>query len=257
MSTRFVVPLRTGCSSSQTVMPAGLYPYVHSDEFTASMQRIRSANRSPLGALFIYCLAWVGYVFGVLQVIGMPYGYYYSQFWTGFGVLLTSLFVIIAVGRYMRNKKIAQVSAAVATEHALYSTRPVPITWRVVSHGWKQHAVEVEVNNNSVQQQQIDHLQHQLAMWQREAQHAQHHVQHDHHVIEQQAEQLAHQHQPQPAYYPVVQPMVQVERPVYVPVNGSVFAHPPPQYYASTAPTQQYVVQPVDHMRAPLMRNAY
>jgi hypothetical protein len=250
-------------------MPPALAPYLSPDEFVGSMRRLRAANRSPPGALFLYVLGWIGYAYGVIQVVGSStYNYYYyNQFWTGFGILLASLFVVVAVGRYMRLKRIEQVAAAVALEHSAYSARPIPIAWRTVAAGWRSQAVEIEVMNFNPQQQ-IESLQQQISQLQRDAAIAQQQSQFDQSIIAQQSidqqqinnqqqwmnlqQQVINREEQINSHYPQLQPVPPpVARPVYMPVGGSVFAHPPPQYFAPVP------VQPADNMRTPLMRNPY
>ena len=247
-------------------MPAELSPYLHPDDFSASMQRLQAANRSPLLARLVYVAAWVVYIWGLMQMITV--GFSYNNFYLGFGVLLASFLVIVGVGRYMRVTRAQKVAAAVAVEHANYSQRAVPLAWTLVAQGWYRQAVEVEVLT-SQQQLQIHSLQHDLAHAQQQAAQQQAHLQYDHAVMQQQqAVQLAeaqviaqqqqwiNQHQAHPHMYPAVA----APRPVYPSTPApmpSVFAHPSPFYYAPPAPTALYTPQPQNDLRTPLVYNPY
>ena len=265
MSVRVVVPIhKNACQTRQVVMPAELSPYLHTDDFAASMERLQVANRSPALARLVYVAAWVVYVWGLMQMITV--GYSYGHFYFGFGLLLSAFIIIVGVGRFMRLRRAAKVAAAVQAEHAVYSLRAVPLAWTLVQQGWYRQAVEIEVLQ-SVQQLQIHHLQHELSHVQQQAQQQQAHLQYDAAVIAQQqqvqlaeAQVIAQQqqwiqhHQQHPHMYPAVAS----PRPAYAPMP-SVFAHPSPSYYAPPAPTAMYAPQPQaqDNLRTPLMHNPY
>ena len=93
MSTRFLIPIRKGhCLSTPSMMPQGLSPYCHPDDFMASMARIEAANTSPALVRLLYVGGWMGYVLGLVYMLNTPY-YMQNQFWTSFSVLFGSLFV--------------------------------------------------------------------------------------------------------------------------------------------------------------------
>ena len=275
MATHFTIPInRSPCSGGRyQAMPAGLSTYLSSDEYCASMARIQAANRSAVSTRFLYLLSWLGYMAGLFQLCGLfSYGgysyddYYVSGTWVGLSVAVVSFVCLISLSRYMRKRRAAQVQAAVQLEHLTYSTRSPALAWRLIDDSL------LEIDVVSHQQQHIAALEHQVHVLQAQmAAQAQHQAV-DHELIAHQAAaaQHAQQHHYAPAaapsgpsspfhvqYYPTVASPAAVHLPVaepvyaqavYQPAAGSVFAHPPPQYYAP---------QPRTDMRAPLVQHQY
>ena len=248
-------------------MPAGLSSHLTQDDYSASMARIQSANRSPLGARLLMLVAWLAYVVSLLQVCGlfgvgvngvMYGGYYVNGTWLGWIVGLVSLVSLISLARYSRKRRFAQVSAAVAMEHATYSNRVPALAWRVVD----ERFIEIDVVDAS--QHHIAALEHQVHILQAQVAAQAHHQAVDHELLAHQAAAAHHAppHYAAPAaspsgsvapppfhvqYYPTVAEPVYAQ-PVYQPAPGSVFAHPPPQYYTA---------QPRTELRQPLVQYQY
>jgi hypothetical protein len=225
------------------------------------MTRLSAASRPPLGVSLLYWLSWLGYLAGIFQVFGTPYvSQYYAQFWLGFGVTLGSLVVIVSLGRYIRRKKVEQLTAAVAYEHALYSARQPQLSWTLVNYGWRQVAVEIEVASAAqqqvaflqqqlnaamaAQQQQIGIVDQQIAFQQQQAAMQA--------MEQQQQQQQWVQWQPLSQYPTVVQPSP------YAPAYGAVFAHPPPPQYVGIVQQPQTTVPPyaphAAELKQPLIR---
>lgn len=278
MSTHFTIPVnRSPCSGARyQVMPSGLSSYLSDDEYAASMGRIQAANRSTLGVRLLYAFAWVGYMMGLFQLFGMfSYGgdwtydgYYVNNTWMGLSVAVVSFVALIALGRYMRKQRAAKVAAAVQVEHISYQTHQPQLAWRVVNESLIEINVVDQSQSHIAQlEHQVHFLQAQVAAAQQAQAAQQHHQAVDHELIAHQAAAAAaaaaaaHHAQvhhraptapvspPAPQYYPSVMPVAEpvYAQSVYQPAAGSVFAHPPPQYYN----------QPRADLRAPLVHSQY
>jgi len=259
MTTHFTIPInRSPCSGGRyQVMPAGLSTYMSVDEYSASMARIQSANRSAVSTRFLYTLSWLGYMLGLFQVCGLfsytgGYSYddyYVSSSWVGLSVAVVSFIALISLSRYMRKRRAAQVAAAVQIEHITYSTRSPSLTWRVVDDNLVEiDVVDPQQYHIAALEQQVHSLQAQVAA---QAQHQA--VDHELIAHQQAAAAAHHHHVAPPPFHVQYYPSVPIAEPVYAqsvyqPTAGSVFAHPPPQYYAP---------QPRTDMRAPLVQHQY
>ena len=254
-------------------MPAGLSPFVSQTDYSASMARIQTANRSPIGTRLLMLLAWTSYVLSLLQVCGLfnvsgvSYdNYYVNGVWLGWSVGAVSFIALIFLARHSRKRRAAQVAAAVQLENATYSNRSPALAWRVVD----ERFIEVEVLDVQ-QQHHIASLEHQVHVLQAQMAAQAHHQAVDHELIAHQAAAAAAAQYAPPHYAPsaapaaplypvqyyptVASPSVRIPvaepvfvQPVYQPAAGSVFAHPPPQYYAN---------QTRSDMRAPLVQHQF
>ena len=279
MSTVVTVPLyRFGCSGSRyQEVPAGLSSHLTQEEYAASMARIRAANQSPLGTRMLMLLAWLVYTASLMQICGLTsiggvmYGQYYmSGTWLGWTAGFFSFVALVMLSHFSRKRRSQQVALAVAVEHAAYSLRQPQLAWRLVNLRF----VEIRVVD-ALSQQHIAALEHQVHILQAQVAAQAQHQQVDHELIahQQAAAAASHAYSVSPhyapssstvhaapqspfhvQYYPSVAPSPAVHVPVaepvyaqavYQPAPGSVFAHPPPQYF-----TRQ-------DMRAPLVQHQY